>query len=81
LWLKVVAQVEPQIVIDAAFKFAAQCEAQHIDPKFIPYPETWLNAGRWEDEIPPDPAELAERKAREELDRTRRFLDGDEDAR
>lgn len=25
---------------------------KHMDPKYIPHPATWLNARRWEDEIP-----------------------------
>jgi len=28
-------------------KFAANCGS---DPKFVPHPATWLNAGRWDDE-------------------------------
>jgi hypothetical protein len=38
----------PEVVILAAKKFAATRAGQ--DPKFTPYPATWLNRGSWEDE-------------------------------
>lgn len=34
---------------------------QKLEPKFIPHPTSWLNAGRWEDEL--DPAAKPKRNA------------------
>lgn len=42
--------VDAQEVIDAAARFAAK--VKDSDPKFIPYPATWLNGERWADEEP-----------------------------
>ena len=47
-------QLPPVGEIIAAVK--AHCETpewQEREGKFIPYPSTWLNGGRWEDEVPP----------------------------
>ena len=49
-WLIARREVEAQTLIAAASKFAARVEAQNTEERFIPYPEGWLNAGRWEDE-------------------------------
>jgi hypothetical protein len=46
----VIREVEPQVLIAAAARFGAQVEAQSVEAQFIPYPEKWLNDGRWEDE-------------------------------
>lgn len=51
-WIKVtsgITAVEPRVIIDGAVAFAAASE--RTDPKYIPYPATWLNAGRWDDEL------------------------------
>lgn len=56
-----------QKVLDA---LAWQCrEWAKDDPKYIPYPASWLNAGRWDDEpvryVEPEPAPTySEMKAR-----------------
>jgi hypothetical protein len=34
---------------NGARKFAEYCR-DHIDPKYVPEPATWLNKGRWDDE-------------------------------
>jgi hypothetical protein len=78
-WLIVTREIEPQLVIAAAARYAAYVEAQRTEPQYVKYPEGWLSAGRWEDElaIPPavganDPAyivgtkEYAERTKAEE---------------
>lgn len=52
-WLKAIKNgADPETVILAAKKFAATRVGQ--DPKFTPYPATWLNRGEWanEDEQP-----------------------------
>lgn len=56
-WAKIgKTDTDPQVVIDAAARFAAK--VKDSDPKFIPYPATWLNGERWADEdnapTPPD---------------------------
>lgn len=38
-----------QKIIEAADQFALACKGK--EKKFIPYPATWLNQGRWDDEI------------------------------
>lgn len=45
------AGADPAVLIDAARMFAM--ERKFSDKKLIPYPATWLNDRRWEDE--PDP--------------------------
>lgn len=53
-WIKVVkAGAEPQVIIEAAERFAAWCQRTKQDPKFIPYPATWLNDHSWDDEDEP----------------------------
>jgi hypothetical protein len=37
-------------ILDAVRKFAIECQTS--EPKFIPYPATWINKGRWLDEEP-----------------------------
>jgi FAD/FMN-containing dehydrogenase len=49
-WKLAVREVAPQTIIEAARKFEAANRLK--DPQFIPYPEGWLNAGRWEDDDP-----------------------------
>jgi hypothetical protein len=39
---------DPKVIIDAATLFAASFT--NSDPKFIPYPATWLNGKRWDDQ-------------------------------
>ena len=59
-WIKVVkAGAEPQVVIEAADRFAAWCERTRQDPNFVPDPATWLNDHSWDDEE--DPARSQQR--------------------
>lgn len=39
------------LIIEKAVAYANHCIKTLKDPKFIPYPATWLNQGRWEDEL------------------------------
>ncbi len=48
VWGRVVREVEPQVIIEAAAQYASEVEG--LEPQFIKYPEGWLNAGRWDDE-------------------------------
>ncbi len=50
-WLKAVLEVEPQTLVEAARKFASKSIG--VETRFLPYPEKWLNAGRWQDEEDP----------------------------
>jgi hypothetical protein len=51
-WLKAIKNgADPQVVIDAAKRFAAVRAGQ--DPTFTPYPATWLNRGEWASEDEP----------------------------
>jgi len=68
-WDKAVAKggAGPAEVVAGAAAFAAWCERTRAAPKFIPHPATWLNAGRWADELiyatgrPGDPPDDDER--------------------
>jgi hypothetical protein len=55
-WLLVTREIEPQLVIAAAARYAAYVEAQRTEAQYIKYPEGWLSAGRWEDELAIPPA-------------------------
>lgn len=47
-WLVAVREVEPQTIIQAASSYASK--TKHLEAQYLPYPEKWLNDGRWEDE-------------------------------
>ena len=50
-WIKAVkAGAEPQVIIEAAERFAARCQRTRKDTNYIPYPATWLNDQSWADE-------------------------------
>lgn len=44
----VVKSTDGRVVVEGARRFSA--DQVGTDPKFIPHPATWLNAGRWDDE-------------------------------
>ena len=52
---RIVGRVSPQIVIEAASKYASTCARNQTEMRFIPYPQKWLNDGRyWDtDDAPP----------------------------
>jgi hypothetical protein len=53
-WIKLVkAGAEPQVIIEAAERFAAWCKRTRQDPTYVPYPATWLNDRGWENEDDP----------------------------
>jgi hypothetical protein len=76
-WKAAVAKAQPQFILAAAAAYAAEVDGK--DPQYIKWPEGWLSAGRWEDEIPPDPKVLAEQRANDEIERTRRLYLRDHD--
>jgi hypothetical protein len=51
-WTAAVKLASPGVIIDAARMFAM--ERKFSDKKLIPYPATWLNDLRWEDEADPE---------------------------
>lgn len=56
-WIAAMEQgVDPQHIVDAAVTYAHECAALPPEKqKFIPFPGTWLNGGRYDDE-PDQPA-------------------------
>jgi len=50
-WLIVVKEIDAKIVIDAARSYAKYCATRNLEDRFIKYPEGWLAAGRWDDEL------------------------------
>ncbi|WP_282795154.1 hypothetical protein [Streptomyces sp. CC224B] len=46
---------DPAAITAAATRHAAQWRAAHTEPRFIPYPATWLNSERYDDETDPTP--------------------------
>lgn len=60
-WRKAVEKVGAQTVIDGALRFAQDPNLPRGENKgFIPYPATWLNGERWEDDpLPPRPSSTA----------------------
>ena len=47
--------IKPLLAEDVLDALKRQVEGDHFpeDPTFIPLPTTWLNQGRWDDEITP----------------------------
>jgi hypothetical protein len=55
-WAKAVkAGADPEAIVEAAGRFTAQ--RGNEDPKFTPYPATWLNGERWDDAPEPKRAD------------------------
>lgn len=50
-WNQSVKKTDPVAIIDGAKRFAVECKGK--EPQYIPHPATWLNHGRWDDEIEP----------------------------
>ena len=54
--LKAWAKLEPDEALQAQILGALAAQHPHLDRRengrFIPHPSTWLNEGRWDDEIP-----------------------------
>jgi hypothetical protein len=59
-------------ITTAAMLYSKEREGQ--DPSKTKHASGWLNDHRWEDESSPDPADLAEQRAREAIEETERFL-------
>jgi hypothetical protein len=41
----------PEELMNGAVAFARFCREQRTEKKFIAHPATWLNAGRWKDDL------------------------------
>lgn len=50
VWNRVTKTAEPKLIIDGAARYAEAIKGKDRD--YIKSPDGWLNAGRWEDEIP-----------------------------
>lgn len=78
-WLLISPTAELAQVIMAALALHQERLWAHCEEKFIPYPASWLNGKRWEDEIPvhqprrklPPAMQAAEDYIREELEKER----------
>ncbi|PYC83430.1 hypothetical protein C7C46_08835 [Streptomyces tateyamensis] len=56
-WAKAIKRgADPAAIADAVPRHAAFWRAAGTDPKFIPYPTTWLNGDRYEDQLDTQPA-------------------------
>ncbi|MEV0446094.1 hypothetical protein AB0I84_30805 [Streptomyces spectabilis] len=56
-WTKATKRgADPTAIVAAATRHAALWRATHTEPRFIPYPATWLNGERYDDETDPTPA-------------------------
>lgn len=57
-WNKLSPDMELCRTMSAALRRQMQSEEWTKDGgRFVPYPSTWLNGRRWEDEVPPPPGE------------------------
>jgi hypothetical protein len=65
------AGVDSQRMITAAGSFAAAVRAKGTAEKHMPYPASWLNQERWDDEPEETPRELAARLGRQAGERAR----------
>lgn len=51
-WKTVTAKTDPTVIIDALRARVDWWARSRIEKQYIPHPLTWLNQGRWTDEIP-----------------------------
>lgn len=77
-WKQMTRSYDPEAIIAGAEKFARQCANEGKEKEFIPYPASWLRAGRWMDgelneTVKPTEAEIMVRKV-ETLDELRAWL-------
>lgn len=49
MWATVVKNTDPAVIVAAAEQYRRHVAGS--DPKFIPYPATWLNGERWTDDL------------------------------
>lgn len=56
-WRAAVRDTDPQVIIDAARRYAERRRGE--DPQYTPHPATWLRGARWDDEPDQPPARAA----------------------
>jgi hypothetical protein len=61
-------------ILDAITRHRASREWQRDGGEFIPHPATWLNQGRWADEVV-----TGEQRAKARVERMERMLRGEEE--
>ncbi|WP_070977061.1 hypothetical protein [Corynebacterium sp. MC3] len=66
-WKQAVKKTSQDELNEATLRWAQAHEAAGTDPKFIPYPATWLNRAGWSDELP-TPALIETGRKRTDLD-------------
>ena len=58
----------PDALLNAVKNFAAECRIQQTEKRYIPYPSTWLNQGRWKDYDVAPPAQDTSRQETPDFD-------------
>ena len=58
----------PDVLVNAVKNFAAECRIQQTEKRYIPYPSTWLNQGRWKDYDVAPPAQDTSRQETPDFD-------------
>ena len=58
----------PDVLVNAVRNFAAECRIQQTEKRYIPYPSTWLNQGRWKDYDVAPPAQDTSRQETPDFD-------------
>lgn len=51
-WLKAIKDTDPDAILTGLANATAVWSSSRTEPQFIPHPATWLNHGRWADEVP-----------------------------
>ena len=51
-WVKASQTADPQDIINGAKRYAELVTQEKTEKQFIKSPDGWLNAGRWDDELP-----------------------------
>lgn len=51
-WKKALKKMPAAEIIAAYRRFAVWVDANKKEEKFVPYPATWLNGERWDDQLP-----------------------------
>lgn len=58
-----------KVILESLDKFKKTDDWKKDNGKYIPYPTTWLNGHRWEDEISVDEIEMTDEEMNEEIER------------
>lgn len=53
-WSAAIKRENSRLIVDGLIRLLPSLKAR--EPRFIPYPATWLNAGSWDDEADPAPS-------------------------